>query len=233
MNIQIHQLLEGAKKAKGITVIIDVFRAFTLEAYLYAQGAKKIYPIADLEVVNKLRQAHPEYIYCGERGGKQLAGYAFGNSPSSILGMDFTNQTIVHTTSAGTQGIFAAKEASEILTGSFVNAKAIAQYIKKKNPEEVSLVAMGWNGLEESEEDTLCATYLKSLLENHPMRDIQAQAEAMKHTAGKKFFDPKAIDFPEGDFACCVNVDAFDFVIRMEKENGLYYGKKIKVEDGQ
>ncbi len=31
MEIQILQLVEGAKAAKGIAVIIDVFRAFTTE----------------------------------------------------------------------------------------------------------------------------------------------------------------------------------------------------------
>ena len=31
MNIKILELIDGAKKAEGLTVIIDVFRAFTLE----------------------------------------------------------------------------------------------------------------------------------------------------------------------------------------------------------
>ena len=32
MKIQILECIEGAKKAKGLIVIIDVFRAFSLEA---------------------------------------------------------------------------------------------------------------------------------------------------------------------------------------------------------
>ena len=36
MEIRILELIEGAKKAEGVTVIIDVFRAFSLECYLYA-----------------------------------------------------------------------------------------------------------------------------------------------------------------------------------------------------
>lgn len=38
MEIRILELIEGAKKAEGLTVIIDVFRAFSLECYLYARG---------------------------------------------------------------------------------------------------------------------------------------------------------------------------------------------------
>ncbi len=34
-NINILHLIEGAKQAKGLMVIIDVFRAFSLECYLY------------------------------------------------------------------------------------------------------------------------------------------------------------------------------------------------------
>ena len=34
MKIQILQMIEGARKARGLTVVIDVFRAFSLECYL-------------------------------------------------------------------------------------------------------------------------------------------------------------------------------------------------------
>ena len=41
MDIKILQQIDGAKKASGLTVIIDVFRAFTVEAYCMAMGAEK------------------------------------------------------------------------------------------------------------------------------------------------------------------------------------------------
>ena len=41
MNIQILQLVEGAKNARGLTVVIDVFRAFSLECYLHDMGVKQ------------------------------------------------------------------------------------------------------------------------------------------------------------------------------------------------
>ena len=72
--------------------------------------------------------------------GAKVKGFDYGNSPSSVLGQDLTGKRIIHTTSAGTQGITNAAHADEIITGSLVNAKAIAAYIKQKNPEEVSLV---------------------------------------------------------------------------------------------
>lgn len=35
MNIKILHLVEGAKQSTGLTVVIDVFRAFSMEAYLF------------------------------------------------------------------------------------------------------------------------------------------------------------------------------------------------------
>ena len=39
MDIKVLELIDGAKQAEGLTVVIDVFRAFSLEAYLISQGA--------------------------------------------------------------------------------------------------------------------------------------------------------------------------------------------------
>lgn len=221
MNVRILHLAEGARQARGITVIIDVFRAFTLEAYLFDQGAEKIYTVADEKTAYRLKEEHPEYILIGERHGKILPGFDYGNSPSSVRGMDFTGRTFVHTTSNGTQGIANAVGADEILTGSLVNASATARYISARHPEEVSLVCMGWEG-RDTEEDVLCAEYLKSLLEEKPMKDIVKRADDLRYTEGKKFFDPAQQDaFPQGDFAMCVKPDIFDFVIVNQKENGL------------
>ena len=55
MNIRILQLIEGAKAARGVTVVIDVFRAFSLEAYMFASGVKAIYPIGNVDVAYKMK----------------------------------------------------------------------------------------------------------------------------------------------------------------------------------
>ena len=50
MNIKFLHMVEGAKEAKGIAVIIDVFRAFTVEAYLMNNGVKKLMPVGDMQI---------------------------------------------------------------------------------------------------------------------------------------------------------------------------------------
>ncbi|MDO4467715.1 MAG: 2-phosphosulfolactate phosphatase [Bacillota bacterium] len=230
MIVQIVQGIEGAKQAKGVTVIIDVFRAFSLEVFLTNQNAEKILPVSSLEAAYELKKEHPEYVYIGERNGIPLSGFDYGNSPSQVEGIDFSGKTIVHTTSAGTQGIISAEKAEEILTGSLLNAKAIASYIQKKNPEYVTLVAMGLglagNG-EPTEEDTLCAEYIQSLLEKNPI-ELRSRIEDLKNTSGKKFFDPQqSTSFPTKDFFMCTQVDIFNFVLKVEKENNLFVSKKV------
>ena len=142
--------------------------------------------------------------------------------------MDIKGKTVVHTTSAGTQGIANAVGADEIIGGSLVTAHAVAEYIKKSGAEEVSLVCMGLEAVSETEEDTLCAEYIKSLLLGTEI-DMKKEIENLKVTSGAKFFDKSQNDvFPEEDFYMCTEVDKFDFVLRLKKtDNGIDYMEKV------
>ena len=230
MNIKILQLIEGAKQATGLSVIIDVFRAFTVEAYLVNNGVQKLIPVGDKQIAYDYKEKNKDCILVGERRGIMLEGFDYGNSPSQIEKIDFSGKTVLHTTSSGTQGIANAHNAKEILTGSLVNAKAIAEYIKMQNPKDVSLVCMGNGGESEAREDTLCAEYIKSLLEGkNPNLDYEI--ENLKNMAGKRFFDPKLQDiFPERDFYLSTELNKFNFVLKVEEDDkGLNYVKKIEV----
>lgn len=229
MNIQILELIEGAKKAKGLTVIIDVFRAFSLECYLFARGAERIYPVGDMEIAKEYKQAHPEYVLIGERGGAKYPGCDFGNSPSQTRAMDMHKKCIIHTTSAGTQGVANAAGAEEIITGSLVNAKAVAEYIRKKQPETVSLVCMGNGGVSRAQEDVLCAKYIRSLLLEEPF-DIEEKIKELRYHGGEHFFRADTQEtYPEEDFFLCTDYNKFSFVIQVVPENtGIF--KSIKKE---
>lgn len=222
MEIQILHNIEGAKKAKGLTVIIDVFRAFSMETYLTRNNAKKIIPIGEIETAFEYKRANPDFVLCGERRGIKVDGFDHGNSPAQIENIDFTGKTVIHTTSAGTQGIVNATGADEIIGGNLVCAKAIADYIQYKNPEYVSLVCMGLMGCRKTDEDTLCAEYIKSRLEGKPLEDIEERIESLKLTSGAQFFKPELSHiFPEKDFELCTRINSFPFVLRLKKdENG-------------
>lgn len=228
--INILHLIEGAKKAEGLTVIIDVFRAFSLECYLHDMGVKEIRPIGTIEEAFRLHDIIPDSLLVGERGGKKCEGFDFGNSPSSVSAKAVAGKTILHTTSAGTQGIVNAKGANEIITGSLVNAKAIAAYIMKKQPSVVSLVCMGNGGVRPAAEDELCAEYIKSILEGNEMPDMKQRTAALQQAGGEHFFNPDTQEiFPEPDFWMCIQYNRFPFVIRIEKDELGFVAKKVLV----
>ena len=227
MNIEILQLIEGARQARGIAVIIDVFRAFTVECYVTQNGADKLYAVGDKALAYEFKEKDPSCLLIGEREGKKLPGFDYGNSPSDVEKVDFSGKIAVHTTSAGTQGVDNAINADEIITGSLANAKAVVEYIRRGSYEQVSLVCMGLGGKEPTDEDTLCAEYIKSLLESEDI-DLDTRMYDLRYTSGAKFFDPaKQHIFPEADFHLCCKPDSFDFVLRAEKQGSVYRMKRI------
>lgn len=228
--INILHLIEGAKQAEGLTVIIDVFRAFSLECYLYDMGVKEIRPVGTIEEAFKLNNRIADSILVGERHGKICDGFDYGNSPSSVTAQNVMGKTIIHTTSAGTQGIVNAKGADEIITGSLVNAKAVAEYIIQKQPKTVSLVCMGNEGVRLAAEDELCAEYIKSILEGNEITTINQRAENLQFNGGKHFFDESRQDvFPREDFWMCVKCNKFPFVIKIEQDEKGFITRRISI----
>lgn len=217
-----------ASEAKGLAVVIDVFRAFSTACYIYENGATDIIAVGDLEKAYELKKDHPEYLLIGERNGVIQPGFDFGNSPFYLQGMDFTGKTIVFTTSAGTQGIVNAQSATEIITGSFINAAAIVKYILQVNPPELSLICSGSKDLEIENEDVVCAKYIKNILTNEP-NDFDRLVEYLKNNFGRSFFNPEKTSHPEQDFDLCLNLDAFNFILKAEQDEGLTYLKKQEV----
>ena len=228
--IQILHLIEGAKQAKGLTVIIDVFRAFSLECYLYDMGVKEIRPVGGIEEAFRLKEELADSILVGERHGKKCEGFDYGNSPSSVQPENVRGKSIIHTTSAGTQGIVNANGASEIITGSLVNAKAVAEYIIERQPQTVSLVCMGNGGVRPAAEDELCAEYIKSILEGNELQDIEQRIADLRYHGGEHFFDENRQEiFPQEDFWMCTKYNIFPFVIRIEKDEKGYVARRIYI----
>ncbi len=222
MEIKRLSLLEGARKATGTAVIIDVFRAFTTAAFVVANGAKTILPVGGVDEALELRRMHPDWIIMGEVHGHKVPGFDYGNSPDEVSRVNFKGKTVIQRTSSGVQGILAASGADEILLGSFVLAEATVNYIKKKNPTVVSIVAMGWEGDYEAIEDDLCAEYLEARLRGEKP-DFQDMARRIRaDPQGAKFFDKTQTSFREGDFHAAMNLDRFPFALKVVKDDPMH-----------
>ena len=214
MEVKILEFVEGARKAKGVAVIIDVFRAFSVACYTFDGGALKLIATETPSDAFSLKKIYTNSLLIGERDEKKIEGFDLGNSPTEIIKTNVEGKVIIQTTTSGTKGLTNAKNADIIITGSFVNISAIVQYIKALNPEHVSLVAMGYRGTQSAEEDILCAELISAGLKNNI--DISDKKIAsLQHSSGKRFFDSKNIDFsPPSDFFLCTMVDRFNFVLK-------------------
>ena len=225
MEIWIGSLLEGAAQARGAVAVIDVFRAFTTAAVALANGAGRIVMVSSAEEALGLRARGLGQVCMGEVHGLRPAGFDFGNSPCDIAGVDFTGRTIIQRTSAGTQGIVAAAAHAEALyAASLVTARATARALA--GAERVSLVAMGEEGRVRTDEDELCALHLRQLLTGKP-----GAAEALRQVilAGGDaagYHDTARAYLPPGDVAVALDIDRYDFAIRVGLEEGRPVGRR-------
>lgn len=221
MEIRIADFVAGASAARGIAVIIDVFRAFSLAPYAFSAGVRTIYPVADIDEARRLKQSMSHCLLLGERHAVPPPDFDGGNSPAQLSRWNLLGREIIHTTHAGTQGLMSATQAEEVLTGSFVNASAIVRYLQARNPEVVTLVRMGYAAQSRCEEDDLCAEWLAAALQGHalPVNSSAQLADRLRHVkAAEKFFDPACSGHaPEADFTLCTELDRFDFILRLER----------------
>ncbi|MEL7639554.1 MAG: 2-phosphosulfolactate phosphatase [Solidesulfovibrio sp.] len=217
MRIRMLELLSGAAAATGTAVVIDVFRACSLACYAFAGGVSRILPVDTVEEAFALKRAHPDYLVAGERECLKVPGFDCGNSPSEIRAADLAGKTLVHCTSAGTRGIFAAMDkADRVLTCSFTNVTATARAILAAAPETVSIVAMGKAGVAHAPEDKLCAMYLANLLQGVP-NAFEAIPKFLRAAPTAAIFFGETRIVPEEDFDLCLALDAFDFFLEAER----------------
>jgi 2-phosphosulfolactate phosphatase len=221
MEISIYSLLEGARRATGTVAVIDVFRAFTTAAVALANGASSVVMVRTVEEALALRNAGIGQVCIGEVGGRAPHGFDFGNSPFEISTVNFRSKTIVQRTSAGTQGIVeAATKAERLYAASLVTIEATVRALLSGSPNQISLVAMGENGSKRTDEDELCAIHLRNQLEGRPgdrdavRRLILAGGEVGRfHDPARPYLHPEDVDI-------ALDVDRYDFAIRVEFENG-------------
>jgi 2-phosphosulfolactate phosphatase len=215
--------LENCHAFTGTVVVIDVCRAFTTAAFAFAAGAQEVLLVSAVEEAFTLREGLPDALIMGEVGGLPVEGFDFGNSPSALIGADLTGRRLIQRTSAGTQGVVRSQRADVLLTSSFVVAGATARYVRQLAPESVTLVMTGWRDKRPAEEDAACAEYLAALLagqtrEAAPFLD-RAQAWPPAQAADQS--DPVVRRELRHDLACCLELDRFDFAMRVERREGL------------
>jgi 2-phosphosulfolactate phosphatase len=222
---------EGAGDARGLAVVIDVFRAFTCEPLFFHFGAGRVILEADPDKARHLKRENPEWALVGEVNEVPLEEADLGNSPSGILQKGasfFSGRTVVHRTTAGVTGIAtAAKQADEVILGSFVMAEAISRYILERDPDVVTLVPMGDRGERPASEDEACADYLEHLLTGRAYDPIETFRKILFQETAQKFLRGEKAYLPPEDPVICLQRNLFGFVLGARRKGSLQEAEKI------
>lgn len=128
---------------ESIVVVIDVFRATSTIAAALHQGAKEIIPVDDVQRCIELGNTIPNSVTAGERDGQVAPGLQHGNSPLEYDRSFIDQKSLVLTTTNGTRLLHMCSDAHEIITGSFLNLKAVCNYLASQN-KPILLACASW-----------------------------------------------------------------------------------------
>lgn len=214
-----------AAEARGVVIVIDVIRAFTVAVYACAGGAHRLWLVRATDEAFALRQQEPRALLAGEIGGRLIPGFDLNNSPSLVAATNVQGRTIIQRTGAGTQGAAGAINAMHLLICSLANARATAAYARKLAETTGGLVTLlptqvPGQGHQDVDEDTVCADYLEALLRGQENASaLLADNLARLDASGRfDFMKQGDVDFPFEDIALIKGVDRFDFVMVGERK---------------
>lgn len=197
-----------------VVVVIDVLRAFTLAALAIDRGATEVHCVRTVDEALGLRDEIPGSLTAGEVGrGQRVAAFDLGNSPSSLLDVDVDGRTLVHRTSAGTQGLVTwAPHAARAYAASFLNVTATARAVLRGQHEDVVCVLTGVDD-RDGDEDRACAEYLATLLEGRAV-DAEPYLARVATSDAARAFGPDSDDLPLADVALATRIDTVGHALR-------------------
>ncbi len=209
-----------AEQARGIVIVIDVLRAFSVAAYAFAGGAEELWLVRSVEEALELRQRAPAALLAGEVGGRLISGFDFNNSPARMAEADVRGRVLIQRTGAGTQGAVGAVNAAHLLLCSLVNARATAAYARQlaaTTDGRITLLpteTVSSTGIHPIE-DHVCADYLEALLsERADAEQALADGIARLRASGRLgVFEQGFPDFPFEDIAAALAVNRFHFAM--------------------
>jgi 2-phosphosulfolactate phosphatase len=207
--------VEGARHARGLAVVIDVLRSFTVSAYALAGGALECRLVTTTDEARALVAATPRAVICAEEEGLPVEGIAISNSPTQIRAVDLKGRVLVQRSSAGTPVAASVHEGVDIFAASLVVARATAQACLSRRPDTLTLIASA-----DYPEDHACARYMEALINGEspdldrllrPLRDSERYARLMSGAWP---------GFPPTDLDLALEPDRFNFAMPVAREAG-------------
>ncbi|MCL7380577.1 2-phosphosulfolactate phosphatase [Streptomyces sp. 35G-GA-8] len=191
----------------SVAVVVDVMRAFTVAAWAFAQGAEKIVLAESPHEALALKVRHPEWVAL--KDGPPAPGFDTVNSPGLLRSIDLGGRTVVQTTTAGTVGALAVREASLVLCASFVVAEATARLLRTRECDSVTFVVTGEDG--QADEDLACAQYIARRATEAGTDATEFLRRAGESRAAAELTQGVRQGAHPDDVALCLELDRFPF----------------------
>jgi 2-phosphosulfolactate phosphatase len=121
-------------------VLVDVLRATTTIAAMFAAGAARVTAVSELTAALALAQRQGALLF-GEVGGLPPAGFDYGNSPLQARAAPLAGLGAVLFTTNGTRALCALAGRGAVAAGSLANATAVAAWAA--GYERVAFVCAG------------------------------------------------------------------------------------------
>ncbi len=220
--------LSSCDAAADLAVVIDVLRAFTTAAYLFNAGAEEIILVSGVQEAFDLRKEMPGCLLLGEIDGFKIQGFDLGNSPSEIVGKDFTGKRVIQRTTAGTQGVVRASNAQAILTAALTNMSATVRFINRLSPRKIMFIQTGVNPEKGAgDEDVACAEAMEAMLSGRDP-DLGQIMRRVRFSFSGLHYDGTRPDFPPKDLEMALQFDLFSFAMVVERKNNLHIMRRIE-----
>lgn len=221
MPIRISQGHTPPSNPRGVTVVIDVIRAFTTAHYAFANGAHEILLVATADEALRLKQQNPALLLAGEVDSLPIDGFDFGNSPEEIRHAPLSGRTLVQRTTNGVIATLAARHSQCVLIAGLINASATADWLRRQPWDEILLVASHPDG----DEDLACAEYLTGLLGGQGISLEAACQRTHNCQAAVKFLDGRHPQLRAADItlaAASAGRDGIVMQVDYVRETGQY-----------
>lgn len=209
-----------AEQARGVVIVIDVIRAFTVAGYAFAGGASGLWLVREVAEAQALRTRDPQALLAGEVNGRLIPGFDLNNSPALIQRTNLHGRRLIQRTGAGTQGAVGVVNADIVLLCALTNAQATARYalqLAKTGQGIITTLPTGESSdFVYGDEDTLCADYVEALMQGHndEAQAILARGIPELRASGRfALWEEGNTDLPPDDITAVLAVNRFDFAM--------------------
>ncbi|MEA1887293.1 MAG: 2-phosphosulfolactate phosphatase [Bacteroidota bacterium] len=149
---------------EAIVVVIDILRASSAICNAFANGAKSLIPVGDLDKAREYKKR--EYMVAAERDGYVLGFADFGNSPFNFTPERVRDKTIVYSTTNGTSAIEVASLCYRVVIGSFLNISSLENWLLEQG-RNIILLCAGWKGKVSFEDSVFAGALVDRLLKSN------------------------------------------------------------------